>query len=394
MAKLNSNLLKLKKNYFFTEIEKRVKTQKQNTNKQILNLGIGDITLPIASSIVDEIQKAALEMKDEKTIQGYGPSEGYYFLRKAIAENDYKNLNIDIDDIFIATGTKYTSANISDLFSKDNIVGICDPTYPVYLDSNIIAGRDENIVLLPLLEKNNFEPLPPDEDLDLIYLCSPNNPIGNIISKKTLKLWIDYAKKKNAIIFFDGAYETFITSKDAIHSIYEIEGAKDVAIEMRSFSKNAGFTSLRCSYIVIPKELKIKHGSENITLNPHWKRYINTKHGGISYPIQKGALASYSTTGKKEVKEIIKTYLENTTILKEGLEKLGFTTYGGADSPYIWCKTPDNSSSWEFFDLLLKKNVICLPGSGFGLEGEGFVRFSGFAKKEIILKALEELCNI
>jgi len=388
MPKINSNLLKLKKNYFFNEIEKRV-LQKENQKKsEILNLGIGDITVPLADSIIDAMNLANEEMRSSKTLKGYGPSEGYSFLKQKIKENDYYNLNIDIDEIFIASGTKYTSANIGDLFSKENQIGICDPAYPVYVDANIINGRKSNITYLPLLEENNFEPQIPKKPLDIIYLCSPNNPIGVAQSKQNLKLWVDYAKKNQALIIFDAAYVAFITSDKSVHSIYEIEGADDVAIEMRSFSKTAGFTSLRCAYMVIPKKIKT---SDNISINSYWKRYINTRFGGISYPIQKGAEAIFSTKGKLEVRAIIDTYLKNTRYLLNGLKNLGFVVYGGIDSPYIWCKSPNNLSSWQFFDLLLNQNIVTIPGSGFGQSGKGFVRFSGFASKEVIEKALTNL---
>ncbi|HEU64384.1 MAG TPA: LL-diaminopimelate aminotransferase [Chlamydiae bacterium] len=387
MPKINSNLLKLKKDYFFNEIEKKVLLKKQSKAK-ILNLGVGDITQPLAPIVVEAMKKAADEMKEEKTLKGYGPSSGYAFLKQKILDNDYKNFYFEIDEIFISSGMKYSLANISDLFSRNSKVGILDPAYPLYTDANIINGRKQNISYLPLLEENNFEPLLPDEKLDIIYLCSPNNPTGQVFSKKTLKNWVDYAKKNNSLIIFDGAYEAFISSKDSVKSIYEITGAKDVAIEMRSFSKKAGFTSLRCSYLVIPKNIKTL---DNLSINSLWNRYIDTKFGGISYLIQKAAEATYSDPGKAQINSIISTYMQNTKTLLFGLKKLNYTVYGGIDSPYVWCKCPKNVKSMDFFDKLLEKNICAIPGIGFGSSGEGFVRFSGFASSEIIAEALLNL---
>ncbi|NGX34053.1 MAG: LL-diaminopimelate aminotransferase [Candidatus Anoxychlamydiales bacterium] len=387
MPKANSNLLKLKKDYFFNKIEKKVLLKKES-NKKILNLGIGDITQPLAPIVIEAIKFAADEMREEKTLKGYGPSTGYDFLKQKILDNDYKNFDIKIDEIFISSGMKYSLSNISDLFSEKSIVGILDPAYPLYTDANIINGRKQNIVYLPLLEENNFEPLLPKKKLDIIYLCSPNNPTGIAFSKKNLKNWVDYAKKNNSLIIFDGAYEAFITSKNTIKSIYEIENAKDVTIEMRSFSKKAGFTSLRCSYLVIPKNIKTL---DNLSVNSLWNRYIDTKFGGISYPIQKAAEATYSLVGKTQIDEIILSYKKNTKYLLDGLKKLGYRAYGGIDSPYIWCKCPKNASSIDFFDRLLEKNIVTIPGIGFGSLGEGFVRFSGFANFETIKEALLNL---
>ncbi|NGX52254.1 MAG: LL-diaminopimelate aminotransferase [Candidatus Anoxychlamydiales bacterium] len=387
MPKINSNLLKLKKDYFFNEIEKKVLFKKQN-NEKILNLGVGDITQPLAPIVIEAMKRAADEMKDKNTLKGYGPSSGYRFLKQKILDNDYKNFDFEIDEIFISSGMKYSLANISDLFSEKSKVGILDPAYPLYTDANIINGRKQNIVYLPLLEENNFEPLLTDSKLDIIYLCSPNNPTGIAFSKKTLKNWVDYAKKNKSLIIFDGAYEAFITSKDSVKSIYEITGAKDVAIEMRSFSKKAGFTSLRCSYLVIPKNIKTL---DNLSINSLWNRYIDTKSGGISYPIQKAAEATYGGEGEAQIQRIISTYMQNTTTLLTGLKKLGYTAYGGIDSPYVWCKCPKSMKSMDFFDHLLEKNIVSIPGIGFGSSGEGFVRFSGFANFETINNALLNL---
>jgi len=345
----------------------------------------------LAEEIIEAMKNAANELKEKKTLKGYGPSSGYNFLKQKILDNDYKNLDIKLDEIFISSGMKYSLANISDLFSDKSSVGILDPAYPLYKDANIINGKIQNIVCLPLLEKNNFEPVVPDKKLDIIYLCSPNNPTGLCFSKKNLKSWVNYAKKNRSLIIFDGAYEAFISSKENVRSIYEIEGAKDVSIEMRSFSKKAGFTSLRCSYLIIPKNIKT---SDNIPINDIWNRYIDTKSGGISYPIQKAAEATYSKNGKAQINKILNTYKKNTKTLLLGLKRLGYTVYGGIDSPYIWCKCPKNLSSMEFFDYLLENNIVAIPGIGFGICGEGFVRFSGFASLKTINETLKKLSSL
>ena len=391
MAKFNSNISDLNKSYFFNEIEKKI--SKYNKD-DLLNLGIGDITIPLPKIVIDSLKKAADDLLDENSLKGYGPNNGYDFLKKEIIDNDFNGFNFTLDEIFISPGAKYTLANISNLFSQDNIVGICDPTYPVYLDANIIDGRKNNIRFIPLLEENDFQPLPPKELLDIIYLCSPNNPIGNVIKKDVLKSWIDFAKKNSSIIIYDAAYQAFITSDLGYKSIYEIDGAKDVAIEIRSFSKTAGFTSLRCSYIAIPKELKIKDKEGFIKLNEKWERYISAKIGGVSYPIQKAAAATYSVEGKNRIMTIIKTYKENSLILRNGLEKLNFKVFGGIDAPFVFCKTKNNLSSWELFDVLLEKKIVTIPASGFGKCGEGFLRLSGFAKKDVIIKALKIMENV
>jgi LL-diaminopimelate aminotransferase len=389
MPTLNDNLLKLENNYFFYHIENIIKNfKKNNPNIEILNLSIGDITIPIAHDIYLALKNAAFELTLEKSLKGYGPSSGYDFLKEKIALNDYENLNISKDEIFVSHGIKYSISNIINLFSSNNTVAICDPAYPVYVDSNIMNGN--KIVYMPLEEKNNFQPKVLNEQIDIFYLCSPNNPTGIALTYDTLKSFVDYAKKNNSLILFDGAYSAFIKEKNIPKSIYEIENAKDVAIEMRSFSKNAGFTSLRLSYLVIPKNIKI----QNNLINDLWLKYINVKLGNLSYLVQKAAEATYLDPGKKEIDKTIDTYMENTNLLKNGLEKLGYKTYGGINSPYVFVKTK-NLSSLDFFNLLLEKaNIAALPGSGFGKFGEGFVRFSGFAKKQTILKALDNLKKI
>jgi LL-diaminopimelate aminotransferase len=386
MPTLNDNLLNLENNYFFYQIENSIKNfKKENPDTEVLNLSIGDVTIPIAKTIYLALKNAAFELTKEKTLKGYGPSCGYDFLKEKIVKNDYENLNILKDEIFISHGIKYSISNFINLFSSNNTVAICDPAYPVYVDSNIMNGN--KIIYMPLEENNNFQPKVLNEKIDLFYLCSPNNPTGVALTYETLKSFVDHAKKNNSIILFDGAYFSFIKDKNIPKSIYEIKGAKDVAIEMRSFSKNAGFTSLRLSYLVIPKNIKIQNNS----LNELWLKYINVKLGNLSYVVQKAAEASYLESSKKEIDKTIDTYMENTNLLKKGLENLGYKTFGGINSPYVFVKTK-NLSSLDFFNLLLTKaNIATLPGDGFGKFGEGFVRFSGFAKKLTILKALKNL---
>ena len=397
MSYINENFLKLQENYLFSNISKKVdKYKKENPKKEIINLGIGDVTRPIIPECIKAMNKAINEMADEDTFKGYGPEQGYEFLRKAIVENDYKNRNIDIelDEIFISDGAKCDCGNILDIFSANNTIAITNPVYPVYIDTNVMTGGAgeydsvtktyKNIKYLKMIEENNFIPEIPEEKIDLIYLCFPNNPTGAVLNKKELKKWIQYAKKNNSIIFFDSAYEAFITEDDIPHSIYEIEGAKEVAIEFKSFSKTAGFTGLRCAYIVIPKELKgVTIKGEKISINKLWNRRVCTKFNGVSYIIQKAAEAIYTSQGKKQIQENINYYLENAHIIKEGLQNLGFKVYGGTNSPYIWLKVPENKTSWEFFDLLLEKlNIVGTPGSGFGINGEGYFRLTGFGTRD------------
>ena len=333
---INENFLDLEDSYLFSTIAKKVeKFQKNNPDKKIIRLGIGDVTKPIVPAVVDAMHKASDEMGTDKGFRGYGPEQGYDFLRNAIVKNEYKNLNIEADEIFVSDGAKCDCGNIVDIMSIDNKIAITDPVYPVYVDTNIMAGRKDNIVYLPVLEKNNFVPELPKERVDVIYLCFPNNPTGTVVSKKDLKKFVDYAKENKVIILYDAAYEAFITEDDIPHSIYEIEGAKDVAIEFKSFSKTAGFTGLRCAYTVVPKSVfgYTKQG-EKVELNKLWNRRTTTKFNGVSYIVQKAAEATYSEEGKQQIKENIKYYLENAKIIKEGLEGAGFTTYGELTPPY------------------------------------------------------------
>ena len=396
MAKINENFLKLEDSYLFSTIAKKVKKKKKkNPDKKIIKLGIGDVTKPIVPEVINAMHKAVDEMETEKGFRGYGPEQGYEFLRKAIVENEYKDLGIGIDEIFVSDGAKCDCGNIVDIFGQDNKVAITDPVYPVYVDTNIMSGRKENIVYLPVLEKNNFVPELPKEKVDMIYLCFPNNPTGTGITKKELKKFVDYAKENNSIILYDAAYEAFITEKDIPHSIYEIEGAKDVAIEFKSYSKTAGFTGLRCGYVVIPKSVKgYTESNETVSLNKLWNRRTTTKFNGTSYVVQRAAEAIYTENGKKQIQENIRYYLENAKIIKQGLEEAGFVVYGGVNSPYIWLKTPNNMKSWDFFDELLEKaNVVGTPGSGFGSCGEGFFRLTAFGTKENSIEAISRIKN-
>ena len=397
MAYINENFLKLKDNYLFSTIAKKVdEFQNNNPDKKIIKLGIGDVTKPIVPAVIEAMHKAVDEMGVAESFRGYGPEQGYEFLRKAIIENEYKDLGIELDEIFVSDGAKCDCGNIVDIFGESNKVAITDPVYPVYVDTNIMSGKKENIVYLPVLEKNNFVPELPKEKVDIIYLCFPNNPTGVAISKQELKKFVDYARENKSIILYDAAYESFITEKDIPHSIYEIEGAKDVAIEFKSYSKTAGFTGLRCGYVVIPKSVKgYTQDGNTIEMNKLWNRRTTTKFNGTAYVVQRAAEAVYSEEGKKQTKANIKDYLENAKIIKEGLIEAGFTVYGGVNSPYVWLKTPNNMSSWDFFDELLEKaNVVGTPGSGFGKCGEGFLRLTAFGTKENSIEAINRIKKI
>ena len=406
MSYINENFLELQDSYLFSNIAKKVeKYTKENPEKEVIKLGIGDVTKPIVPACIKAMHQAVDEIGTQEGFKGYGPEQGYSFLRKAIVENDYGQRGIDIeeDEIFVSDGAKCDCGNIVDIFAKENKVAITDPVYPVYLDSNVMAGRSgkyqeskgtyENIVYLPVTAENNFKPELPKEKVDMIYLCFPNNPTGTVLTKEDLKIWVDYAKKNKSILLYDAAYEAFITEENIPHSIYEIEGAKEVAIEFKSYSKTAGFTGVRCAYVVVPKTIKgyTKKGEE-ISLNKLWNRRTCTKFNGVSYIVQKAAEATYSEEGKKQIQENIRYYLENARIIKEGLEDAKFTVYGGVNSPYIWLKVPENMTSWEFFDKLLEEvNVVGTPGSGFGPHGEGYFRLTAFGTKENTIKAIERI---
>lgn len=402
MAKLNHHFSKLPTYYFFPEIEKRVAAYRQQyPSSDLLDLGIGDITQPVPSSAIEALCEASEEMGKFETFRGYGPAEGYLFLRETIAQNEYGKLGIDPDEIFISDGAQSDIADFQELFDVNNRIAIPDPTYPVYLDSNIIAGRTRallktgrhgGVTYLPCVEENNFHPSIPATPVDLIYLCCPNNPTGVAMNRSQLTQWVEFAHTNKAVILLDGAYSAFISDANVPKSIYEIEGAKEVAVEFRSFSKSAGFTGLRCSYTVVPKDLKICDFGSTHSLHALWRRLHNTKFNGVAYPIQKAAAALYTPQGQQEISALINAYMGRAHCFLKGLQNLGFTVYGGQDAPYLWCKTPSQCSSWNFFDLLLQEyQIISLPGRGFGHCGEGFVRFSAFANSSSLNKALNRL---
>jgi len=408
MSLINENFLKLQDSYLFSTIAKKVaKFTEENPDKKIIKLGIGDVTKPIVPACIEAMHKAVDEVGTAEGFRGYGPEQGYEFLRKAIVKNDYqlRGIKIEEDEIFVSDGAKCDCGNIVDIFAKDNKVAITDPVYPVYLDTNVMSGRSgkynkeketyENIVYLPVMAENDFKPALPKEKVDMIYLCFPNNPTGTVLTKNDLKEWINYAKENNSIILYDAAYEAFITEEDVPHSIYEIEGAREVAIEFKSYSKTAGFTGIRCGYVVIPKEVKgyTKDG-EKVNFNKLWNRRTCTKFNGVSYITQRAAEATYTEEGKKQIKENIDSYMENAKIIKQGLEETGFTTYGGVNSPYVWLKVPEKMTSWEFFDKLLEEvNIVGTPGSGFGPHGEGYFRLTAFGTKENTIEAMERIKN-
>lgn len=390
---VNENFLNLQENYLFSNISKKISEfQKKNPDKKIIKMGIGDVTKPIVPEVIKAIHKATDEMGDILNFKGYPPEQGYDFLVEQVIENDYKKRNIDIrkSEVFISDGAKSDTGNIVDLFGKNNIIGITNPVYPVYLDSNIISGNE--IRYITMNKENNFIPEIPNKKLDIMYLCFPNNPTGTVINKEQLKQWVDYAIKNNAIIIYDSAYEAFIRDENIAHSIYEIDGAKSVAIEVRSFSKTAGFTGLRCGYTIIPEELEgFTVNNEKVKINKLWKRRQSTKFNGVSYIIQKAAEATYSEKGKKQISENIEYYLNNANLIYNGFKNMGYEVYGGKNAPYVWIKTPNKMKSWEFFDYLLnEKQIVGTPGSGFGNEGEGYFRFSAFADIVQIQQALDK----
>ncbi len=392
MAKLNPHFKRLKREYIFPIIEQKLDDlKKEFPDVQILNFGIGDIALPLAPKIAEAISEGVMEMTTESGMKGYGPSSGYAFLREIIASHEFSHLGISPDEIFISDGANSDTVNMLELFGMSNIIGITNPTYPAYLDVTILQGH-KKILHFPCLAENHFAPIPPQEHCDIIYLCSPNNPTGVAMTRFQLTAWVDYALKHKALLLLDNAYEAFISSSDVPRSIFEIPGAKECAIEFRSFSKSAGFTGLRCAYTILPKTVKAKFGNKQVPLYPFWERRQATKFNGIAYPIQKGAAAVYSKEGKEQTRAQINLYLEQAQRLREGLSQLGLMCYGGIDAPYVWVKTPENLTSWEFFDALLKRcHLICIPGSGFGSQGEGYVRFSAFTTPDKTTLALERL---
>lgn len=402
---INENYLKLKAGYLFPEISRRVSAfQKSNSNADVIRLGIGDVTLPLPPAVIEAFHRAVDEMADTQTFRGYGPEQGYEFLIQAIIENDYlsRNINISVNEIFISDGSKCDAGNIQEIFGLENIIAVTDPVYPVYVDTNVMAGRTgtgddrgcyEKIVYLPCTPENHFTPSPPDQSVDLIYLCYPNNPTGATATRQDLTQWVEYARDQHALILFDAAYEAFITDPDIPHSIYEIPHAREVAIEFRSFSKTAGFTGTRCAYTVVPRELKA-YTTENtaVEVNPIWNRRHTTKFNGVSYPVQAAAAATYTEQGKNEVRQLVDYYMENARIIRTSLAELGFTVFGGENAPYIWLKTPNGITSWQFFDKLLNDaHVVGTPGSGFGPAGEGFFRLSAFGDRQNVLEAMKRI---
>ncbi|MBQ6537674.1 MAG: LL-diaminopimelate aminotransferase [Eubacterium sp.] len=404
MFKINDNYLKLPGSYLFSTIAKKVAAYKEaNPDKEVISLGIGDVTQPLAPAVIEALHKAVDEMSVAETFHGYAPDLGYEFLRKAIIDNDYKARGVDIaiDEIFISDGAKSDSGNIVEIFSTDNTIAVTDPVYPVYIDSNAMAGKTgdylqdkqawSDVIYMPCTAENDFTPDFPERTPDIIYICCPNNPTGTTLTKDALSKWVRYALDNKAVIIYDAAYEAYISEEDVPHSIYECDGAKECAIEMRSFSKNAGFTGTRLGFTVIPKALK----SGDVMLNSLWARRHGTKFNGAPYIIQRAGEAVYSDEGKAQTQAQIAYYMNNAKIIREGLNAQGYKTYGGVNAPYIWLKTPDGVTSWDFFDMLLEKaNIVGTPGSGFGPSGEGYFRLTAFGSKENTEKAIERIKNL
>ena len=406
MATINQNYQKLAGSYLFVKIARRVAAYKEaHPEADIIRLGIGDVTQPLPQVCIEAMHKAVDEMGKAETFRGYGPEQGYEFLIEAIRKHNYTDRGIDIasDEIFVSDGSKSDTGNIQEIFGTDNRIAITDPVYPVYLDTNVMAGRTgekqdngyyAGVTYLPSTAANHFSPSLPTEHVDIIYLCCPNNPTGTTLSREALTKWVEYAKKEDAVILFDAAYAAYITEPDVPRSIYEIPGAKDVAIEFRSFSKTAGFTGIRCGYTVVPNELVAYNADGTpVPLRPMWTRRQTTKFNGASYITQRGAEAIYSPEGQKECKDIIDFYLGNAKLMKDALKTLGYDVTGGDDSPYLWVNV--KGDSWEFFDKLLKEaNVVTTPGAGFGKAGEGYIRISAFNSRANVLEAIERLKKV
>ena len=406
MATINDNYLKLPGSYLFAEIARRVAAYKEaNPDADIIRLGIGDVTQPLPQVCIEAMHKAVDDQAKAETFHGYGPEQGYSFLTEAIIKNNYTDRGIEIapDEIFVSDGSKSDCGNIQEIFGTANKVAITDPVYPVYLDTNVMAGRTgtlqedghfEGVVYLPCTAENNFAPSLPTEKVDMIYLCCPNNPTGT--TRAELTKWVNYAKENDAVILFDAAYAAYITEDDVPRSIYEIPGAKDVAIEFRSFSKTAGFTGTRCGYTIVPKTVtgRAADGSR-VPFNKLWNRRHTTKFNGTAYIVQRGAAAIYTEEGQKQVKELVSYYMENARIIREGLKAVGIKAYGGVNAPYIWLKTPDNMSSWDFFDKLLHEvNIVGTPGAGFGPCGEGYFRLTAFGSRENTERAVARFAKL
>jgi len=407
MIRINENYLKLQAGYLFPEVSRRVRAyQAKNPKAKIISLGIGDVTQPLAPAVISAMKKVVDEMARPETFRGYGPEQGYDFLINAIIENDYKARGVDLEpgEVFISDGAKCDTGNIQEVFGLDNVIAVTDPVYPVYVDTNVMAGRTgpvsktgqyEKIIYMPCTAQNSFVPDLPTKPVDIIYLCFPNNPTGAVVTKEILSKWVDFARDKKAVILFDAAYEAFIRNPDIPHSIYEIDGAKDVAIEFRSFSKTAGFTGVRCAFTIVPKQLKAYTGDGRaVEVNHLWSRRHCTKFNGASYISQAGAAAIYTPEGKRQVRQTIDVYMNNAALIRESLAKLGYEVYGGENAPYIWMRTPDGLSSWDFFDrLLTKANVVGTPGVGFGPAGEGYMRLTAFARSADVKDALQRIAD-
>ena len=401
MFQINENYQKLPGSYLFSTIAKKVAAfTEANPDKNIIRLGIGDVTQPLAPAVIEAMHKAVDEMGRAETFHGYAPDLGYAFLREAIIENDYKARGCDIsaDEVFVSDGAKSDSANIQEIFGPKNRIAVCDPVYPVYVDSNVMSGRTgvydnasetwSDVIYMPCTMDNQFVPEFPRETPDMIYLCLPNNPTGTTITKSQLQEWVDYANKVGAVIIYDAAYEAYISENDVAHSIYECAGARTCAIELKSFSKNAGFTGVRLGYTVVPKDLKCG----DVSLNAMWARRHGTKFNGAPYIVQRAGEATFSPEGKAQLKEQVAYYMKNASTIKKGLQEAGYTVFGGVNAPYIWLKTPDKMTSWEFFDYLLNNaNVVGTPGSGFGPSGEGYFRLTAFGSYENTLGAPERI---
>ena len=405
MARVNDHYLKLKSSYLFTDIAARIKAfQGEHPGAKIIRLGIGDVTQPLPPAVIGALHAAVDEMTRSETFRGYGPEPGYEFLTELIAEHDYgkRGVHMSPDEIFVSDGGKTDSANIQEIFGPDTVVAVTDPIYPVYVDSNVMAGRSgpagengryEGFVYLPCTAENAFQPALPDRHVDLIYLCYPNNPTGAVMTREALKRWVDYARREEAVLLYDAAYVGYIREPEIPHSIFEIEGAREVAIEFRSFSKLAGFTGTRCAFTVVPKELAGRAANgDRVGLNALWLRRQSTKFNGVPYIVQRGAAAVYTDEGKRQVQSLIDFYMDNARIIREGLEAIGLTVYGGRNAPYLWVKTPNGLSSWDFFARLLNEaHVVGTPGSGFGPAGEGYLRLTAFGQRNQTVEAVERI---
>lgn len=407
MTTVNSNFLKLQSNYLFADIARKVSTFKEaNPDKRVISLGIGDVTRPLVPAVLEALHKAVDEMGTKESFHGYGPEQGYAFLRETIVKHDYtaRGVTLSADEVFVSDGAKPDVGNFQELFSQDSIIAVTDPVYPVYVDSNVMAGRSgemlgkqwSRIVYLPCVKENDFVPEFPQTRPDVIYLCYPNNPTGTVLSRAALQGWVDYARREGCVILYDSAYEAFITDEDVPHSIYELEGAQEVAVEFRSFSKTAGFTGLRCAYTVVPKALQISDGQGGkVSLNALWNRRQCTKYNGCPYIVQRAAEAVYSEQGRQQINEIIAGYQRNATQLRTAVNEMGLTVYGGVNAPYIWVNVPSDTDSWGFFDRLLQQAaLVCTPGAGFGASGEGYVRLTAFGSPDDTTEAIARLRSL